>query len=81
MNNKILPTIITNKTLPAAWQAAAQAQLENSEEICAWLEINLDAALHFKKSLLLITNRRLVSITSVDVNASEKHAIYPFKAH
>ena len=81
MNNKILPTIITNKTLPAAWQAAAQAQLENSEEICAWLEINLDAALHFEKSLLLITNRRLVSITSVDVNASEKHAIYPFKAH
>lgn len=80
MNNKILPTLVTNKTLPPAWQAAAQLHLKNTEEICAWLEINLDATLYFKKRLLLITNQRLLSIGAADVTASEAQESYAFKA-
>ncbi|MGZ8982319.1 MAG: cyanophycin metabolism-associated ABC transporter [Methylotenera sp.] len=62
MNNKILPSILTNKTLPDIWQTAVQSKLADAEIIHAWLEINLDAHLHFKNQLLVITNRRLLNI-------------------
>ena len=76
MNNQIFPPTLTNITLPVAWQALADASLNDSEEIIAWLEINLDASLHFKKSLLIATNQRLVSFNSLQVIKAE----YPCKA-
>jgi ATP-binding cassette subfamily B protein len=39
--------------------------LNHAEDIQAWLEINLDAQLHFKKQLLVITNRRLLHFNDV----------------
>ena len=62
--------------LPTAWQAQVDAYLLDSEEIIAWLEINLDANLHFKKSLLIATNQRLVSLSSSQVIEAE----YPYSA-
>lgn len=80
VNNKILPTIATIKTLPSAWQVAAQSQLVDTEEVCAWLEINLDANLHFKKRLLIITNQRLLAVATHDLNLSGNFEAYPFHA-
>ena len=62
--------------LPTAWQAQVDAYLLDSEEIIAWLEINLDANLHFKKSLLIATNQRLVCLSSSQVIEAE----YPYSA-
>ncbi len=76
MNNQIFPSALTNITLPVAWQARVETLIANSEEIIAWLEINLDANLHFKKSLLIATNQRLVSLNSSQVIEAE----YPYSA-
>ena len=62
--------------LPTTWQVQVDAYLLDSEEIIAWLEINLDANLHFKKSLLIATNQRLVSLSSSQVIEAE----YPYSA-
>ncbi|MBC7696781.1 MAG: ABC transporter ATP-binding protein [Bacteroidia bacterium] len=76
MNNQIFPSTLTNITLPVAWQARAEALLNDSEKIIVWLEINLDASLHFKKCLLVATNQRLVSFNSLQAIEAE----YPYKA-
>ena len=55
-------TLPLGKHLPDAWHAIVQSQLCDAEEIKAWLEVNLDAHLHFANSLLVITNRRLFSL-------------------
>ena len=60
MNNQLLPSLVAHKALPLTWQSALQTQLDTAEEIFAWLEINLDAYLNFNKSLLVITDKRLV---------------------
>lgn len=52
------PSISTNKALPFAWQTVLK-NLPVTEAVLAWFEINLDHRLHFKKSLLLITQRGL----------------------
>ena len=64
VNNQIFPSTLTNSTLPVVWQAPVDRLIANSEEIIGWLEINLDARLHFKKSLLIATNQGLVSLNS-----------------
>ncbi len=50
------------KPLPDDWQAIMSARLMNAETMHGWLEINLDNKLHFKKSLLVITDQRLLHI-------------------
>lgn len=86
MNNNILPRISVAKTLPSAWQAIVetymqskvQLKLGNTEEIHGWLEINLDAHLHFKKQLLVVTNQRLLHFD--DVKSTENPAEYVYHA-
>ena len=46
---------------PDAWCSLVQSRLNQDEHIESWLEINLDAQLHFSKSLLLITDARLLA--------------------
>ncbi len=60
MKNQLLPSLVAHKVLPLTWQSAVQTQLSKTEEIFAWLEINLDAHLNFNKSLLVVTDKRLV---------------------
>jgi len=60
VNSKILPQNLSGKPLPAIWQPIIQSHLNNAEELHAWIEINLDAQLHFTEHLLIITNQRLV---------------------
>ncbi len=44
----------------AAWQQVVTAQLRPGENVCASLEVDLDAQLHFQPGLLLATNQRLI---------------------
>jgi ATP-binding cassette, subfamily B, bacterial len=49
--------------LPAAWATQIQTKLAPEEEILAWLEIDLNATLHFASGLVVVTNRRLLAKT------------------
>lgn len=73
MNNQIPSPIVANKVLPQTWQALVNQQLETAEEICSWLEINLNERLHFQKSLLVLTNKRLAHF-STDAELLSSHA-------
>ena len=64
----IPPSIPANNTLPDRWRASVAVHLTNivmtdNEEIQGWLEINLDARLHFAQRLLLLTDQRLLSFS------------------
>ena len=48
----------------AAWQQAVAAQLRPGENVCATLEVDLDARLHFHPGLLLATDQRLIGFDS-----------------
>ncbi|MEI8118488.1 MAG: ABC transporter ATP-binding protein [Methylophilaceae bacterium] len=65
------------QVLPSHWIAAAQSQLQDKETIIAWLEINLDPLLHFKKQLLVLSAERLLHISDPQAAAVS----YPFQAN
>jgi len=60
VNNQLLPTTPINQVLPRRWHDSVQLQLSHDEVIIAWLELNLDADLNFKKQLLVLTNQRIL---------------------
>jgi len=49
-----------NLSLPEVWRSTALPALGDDEDVLAWLEVDLDAKLHFRRSLLVITARRLL---------------------
>ncbi|MBU0593880.1 MAG: ABC transporter ATP-binding protein/permease [Gammaproteobacteria bacterium] len=49
------------QNLPASTRAEVESQLSGNEEILAWMEVDLDARLHFSPGLLIATNRRLLA--------------------
>ena len=58
---------ISSVTLPSAWAAQAESQLSDGERVLAWMEIDLDAHLHFASGLVVVTNRRILASTENDV--------------
>ena len=46
--------------LPEGWTTSAEAQLSVHENVLAWLEVDLDAQLHFSSGLLIVTDRRVL---------------------
>ncbi len=46
----------------AAWQRAVAAQLRPGENVCATLELDLDAQMHFRFGLLVATDQRLLDL-------------------
>ncbi|ADI29836.1 ABC transporter ATP-binding protein [Methylotenera versatilis] len=62
VNKQIQLSNSAPKQLPDDWQTNVSAQLMSAETLTGWLEINLDNKLHFKKSLLVVTNQRLLHI-------------------
>jgi ATP-binding cassette subfamily B protein len=83
VNNKKLSATSTYQPLPNDWLAAAQAQLAANEAIIAWLEINLDANLHFNKQLLVLSQQRLIYISAPTDDSSAQPAgatAYPYRA-
>ena len=47
--------------LPEGWRSSVQTQLSPQENVLAWLEVDLNAQLHFDSSLLIVTDQRLFS--------------------
>jgi ATP-binding cassette subfamily B protein len=83
VNKKMPLPISSHQPLPHYWLATAQAQLAANETIVAWLEINLDADLHFNKQLLLLGEHGLIYISapSADAHAGQAEATtYPYRA-
>jgi ATP-binding cassette subfamily B protein len=72
----ITPTL-ASPIFPDVWQTTVPAHLHDAEQIHAWLEINLDASLHFQKSLLLVTGKRLLCVNP-DIKTSPDE--FPFRA-
>src|SRR5690606_12894523 len=58
--NTVGPLSVTRSAVPAAWQDV-QSRLGDGETIIAWLELDLDAALHFTPGNVVLTNLRLLS--------------------
>ncbi len=50
--------------LNAAWQQVVVAQLRPGENVCATLELDLDAQMHFQPGLLLATDLRLLGYSA-----------------
>ncbi len=69
MNSQKIYQQSTPKQLPKDWQAIVPERLIRDEIIIGWLEINLDSKLHFEKSLLIITNIRLIHCTLRDASS------------
>jgi ATP-binding cassette subfamily B protein len=69
------------KSLPDDWQANVCARLMSAETMHGWLEINLDNKLHFKKSLLVITNQRLIHVEPQTLNSTTQTAEFQYSVH
>ncbi len=61
MTTEQLFTTLSPMDRPGAWRRQAQEQLAADESIIGALEVDLDARLHFVKSLLLVTERRILA--------------------
>jgi ATP-binding cassette subfamily B protein len=48
-----------------SWRAGIAPQLASGEKICAWLETDLDTALRFNKTLLVVSDRALYAQNDV----------------
>jgi ATP-binding cassette, subfamily B, bacterial len=50
----------TKVVLPEGWRTSAFAQLSAHENVLAWLEVDLNAQLHFSLGLLIVTDQRVL---------------------
>ncbi|MEY2678670.1 MAG: hypothetical protein RLZ00_1362, partial [Pseudomonadota bacterium] len=50
----------TKVVLPEGWRTSAIAQLSEQENVLAWLEVDLNAQLHFSLGLLIVTDQRVL---------------------
>ena len=57
-----LPSVVAPVLLdlPVIWREDLQLQLTSNENVLAWLEVDLDAALYFGRGLLALTSERLL---------------------
>lgn len=47
--------------IPLAWQSPLAQQLAPEEKVLAWLELDLDARLHYATGFLVLTNQRVLA--------------------
>jgi len=55
------PLASTYNGLPVAWQEEVASQLQNNENVCGWLEVDLSVQLLFSAGVVIVTERRLLS--------------------
>jgi ATP-binding cassette subfamily B protein len=63
-------------SLPEAWRAELLPRLEHSENVLAWMEVDLDERLHFGRGLVVVTERRLMARAPADAAWRE----WPFRS-
>ncbi|MBZ0092917.1 MAG: ABC transporter, partial [Sulfuricellaceae bacterium] len=61
MKTESLPSASSGRRLPDAWRRELAPRLAGGEEILAWLELDLDARLHFGHGLVVATGQRLLA--------------------
>jgi len=61
MKTETFLSVAAGKSLPDIWRAELEPQLADEEEVLAWLEVDLDARLHFTRCLVVVTNHRLLA--------------------
>ncbi len=71
MKNATPVPIPASGTLPDRWRMDADAQIQGSEEVLAWLELDLDPALRFASGIVLLTDRRLLAKAPHEAEFSE----------
>ena len=54
-------TPVSDKMLPPAWVAALEPALQPGESLLAWVETDLDAQLHFRPGMIVLTDARLLA--------------------
>jgi len=62
--------------LPLEWRTQVATQLAPGENVLAWVQVDLDRRLHFKKGLLALTERRLLTQAPGETGWSS----WPFQA-
>ena len=62
MNNLTSHSPSNSHTLPAPWRDAAGLRLRSGENVLAWLEVDLNAQLHFSQGLVIITDQRVLDM-------------------
>ena len=74
MNHKQAPGPLGAADIPPIWRDALAAQLTNSENVCALLEVDLDAHMRFVPSVLVATEKRLISLASAGAQSWDYQA-------
>ena len=70
MTSEHLSSILHSKnimqSMPDRWSVEVVPQLAPEEKIAAWLEVDIDSALHFTRGLVVVTDRRVLAKMSDD---------------
>ena len=61
--------------LPIFWQEGVLSQVHHGENVLAWLEVDLNDELSFKKTLVILTDQRVIS-----TDEAQKTGIYTHSA-
>ena len=51
----------SNNNFPQSWDEVLALQLNDEENVLAWIETDLDSQLHFSKGIVIVTNQRLLT--------------------
>jgi ATP-binding cassette subfamily B protein len=55
--------MVSTKPIPDRWAPQVAAHFEQGESLIAWLETDLDLELHFRPSLVVLTDRRILAFS------------------
>ncbi|MFM6999650.1 MAG: ABC transporter transmembrane domain-containing protein [Limnohabitans sp.] len=55
-------SVLPRSVVPDAWQAEVSAHLQSEENVSAWLEVDLNGELRFAKNVIILTDRRVLSL-------------------
>ncbi|RXZ38861.1 ABC transporter ATP-binding protein [Oxalobacteraceae bacterium CAVE-383] len=78
---------VSADSIVESWRASLAPQLAAGEKVIAWLETDLDTALHFNKTLLAVTDRALYAQNSgraqsrVEGQGQDQWLCWPYAGH
>ncbi|MBB3211930.1 ATP-binding cassette subfamily B protein [Herbaspirillum sp. Sphag1AN] len=67
--------------MPALWQEQVQLQLVANETVISWIELDLDQSLQFARSVVVVTQKRLLACSQGSWSAWELRAGLLLKHH
>lgn len=67
--------------MPALWQEQVQLQLVANETVISWMELDLDQSLQFARSVIVVTQKRLLACSDGSWSAWELRAGLLLKHH